>query len=161
MKWTRRDVLKGLGSLPIAGGIWWAGASNSLMSSKERSELLEQLNIDPSLPSALPSIGGEPIKVGIVGFGIRGEQLCRSLGFATKEWLENMEKAAEENTQHTALEDFLDQEELAFWRQAVSEAIEQRNGQKMPGSDVKVGEDDGINEDSEYYNNFYFIIIYY
>ena len=27
------------------------------------------------------------IKVGIIGFGIRGEQLCRSLGFATKEWL--------------------------------------------------------------------------
>lgn len=49
------------------------------------------------------------------------------------------------------IEDFLDHGELAFWRQAVSEAIEERDGQKMPGSDVKVGEDDGINEDSDYY----------
>lgn len=49
------------------------------------------------------------------------------------------------------IEDFLDQEELAFWRLAVSEAIEKRNGQKMPGSEVKLGEDDGINEDSDYY----------
>ena len=53
------------------------------------------------------------------------------------------------------IEDFLDQEELAFWRLAVTEAIEQRNGQKMPGSDVKVGEDDGINEDSEYYSKVF------
>jgi len=126
MKWTRRDVLKGLGSLPIAGGIWWAGASNSLMSSKERSELLEQLNIDPSLPSALPSIGGEPIKVGIIGFGIRGEQLCRSLGFATEEWLENMKKATEENAQHTALKDFLDQEELNVQLVAVCDIFDVR-----------------------------------
>jgi len=49
------------------------------------------------------------------------------------------------------IEDFLDEEELSFWRHAVMEAIEERNGQKMPGSDVKVGEDDGINEDSDYY----------
>lgn len=53
------------------------------------------------------------------------------------------------------VEDFLDQEELAFWRQAVTEAMEQRNGQKMPGSDVKVGEDDGINEDSDYYSKVF------
>lgn len=56
-----------------------------------------------------------------------------------------------QNNGFLLIEDFLDQEELTFWRLAVSEAIEQRNGQKMPGSQVKVGEDDGINEDSDYY----------
>ena len=93
MKWTRRDVLKGLGGLPIAGGIWWAAAANSVLSSKERSEILEQLNIEPTYPSSLPSIDGPPIRVGIIGFGIRGEQLCRSLGFATKDWLEEESEA--------------------------------------------------------------------
>lgn len=53
------------------------------------------------------------------------------------------------------VEDFLDQEELVFWQRAVTEAIEQRGGQKMPGSDIKVGEDDGINEDSEYYSKVF------
>ena len=71
MKWTRRDVLKGLGALPIVGGVWWAGAASSSLSSKEREAILAQLNIDPSLPAALPPIGGEPIRVGIIGFGIR------------------------------------------------------------------------------------------
>ena len=112
MKWTRRDVLKGLGGLPIAGGIWWAAAANSVLNSKERSEILEQLNIEPSYPSSLPSIDGPPIKVGIIGFGIRGEDLCRSLGFASKEWLSNMEKAFIENPKHTALKDFLAQDKL-------------------------------------------------
>jgi predicted dehydrogenase len=112
MKWTRRDVIKGLGGLPIAGAIWWAGASSSVQCNKERNKLLEQLNIEPSLPKMLPSISGAPIKVGIIGFGIRGEQLCRSLGFATTAWLENMQKAAVENSKHTALADFKSQDKL-------------------------------------------------
>lgn len=126
MKWTRRDVLKGLGSLPIAGGIWWAGATNSVLTSKERNEILEQLNIEPSLPSALPSIDGEPIRVGIVGFGIRGEQLCRSLGFATKEWIHDMEAAAKENPKHTALIDFQSQDKLNVQLVAVCDVFDLR-----------------------------------
>jgi len=53
------------------------------------------------------------------------------------------------------LEDFLDQEELSNWRQAVTEAIEQRGGRKMPGSDAKTGEDDGINKDSDYFGKVF------
>ena len=112
MKWTRRDIIKGLGGLPIAGAIWWAGAASSVQSRKERAELLEQLNIEPSLPKILPTVTGSPVKVGIIGFGIRGEQLCRSLGFATTAWLNNMQKAAEKNPNHSALADFKNQEKL-------------------------------------------------
>ena len=126
MKWTRRDVLKGLGGLPIAGAIWWAGASNSVQSSKERTKLLEQLNIEPSLPNMLPPIGGAPIRVGIIGFGIRGEQLCRSLGFATTAWLENMQKAADENPKHTALADFQSQDKLNVALVAVCDVFDVR-----------------------------------
>ena len=112
MKWTRRDMIKGLGGLPIAGAVWWAGASSSVFNTKERAQLLEQLNIEPSLPNMLPPVEGNPIRVGIIGFGIRGEQLCRSLGFATTSWLENMQKAADENPKHSALKDFQNQEKL-------------------------------------------------
>jgi phytanoyl-CoA hydroxylase len=44
------------------------------------------------------------------------------------------------------IENFLNEAELSFWREAVTEAIQQRGGKKMPGSDAKVGEDDGINK---------------
>ena len=125
MKWTRRDVLKGLGGIPILGSIWWAGTSNALIKSGDRSEILEQLNIQPSLPTALKTIGGAPIRLGIIGFGIRGEQLCRALGFATKEWLEEM-KLEEQETGNTQLKEFLDQEKLNIQMTAVCDAFDVR-----------------------------------
>ena len=56
---------------------------------------------------------------------------------------------------YLVVEDFLDKDELETWRGAVDEAVLERNGQKMPGSDVKTGEDDGINENAEYYGKVF------
>ena len=96
MKWTRRDVLKGLGGIPILGAVWWVGAANAVSKKKERYAILEQLNIKPSLPKAVKAISGNPIRVGIIGFGIRGEQLCRAIGYATEEWKEEIKDTAKQ-----------------------------------------------------------------
>ena len=53
------------------------------------------------------------------------------------------------------VENFLNEEELSFWRTSITEAIEQRNGCKFAFSDSKVGEDDGINKDSDYYGKVF------
>ena len=53
------------------------------------------------------------------------------------------------------IEDFLSPQELEHWRVSVTEAIEERNGQKMPGKSIKVGEDDGINVDADYFKNVF------
>lgn len=53
------------------------------------------------------------------------------------------------------IEDFLSAEELQHWRSTVMNAIKQRAGQKMPGKNVKIGEDDGINEDAAYYSKVF------
>ncbi|MBT8177724.1 MAG: gfo/Idh/MocA family oxidoreductase, partial [Eudoraea sp.] len=124
MKWTRRDVLKGLGGIPILGAVWWAGASNAVSKKRERSAILEQLNIEPSLPKAVKAIGGDPIRVGIIGFGIRGEQLCRALGYATEEWIAEMRIAHEEDPNNNRLQDFLDQDELNVDLVAVCDAFD-------------------------------------
>ncbi|RYG01968.1 MAG: phytanoyl-CoA dioxygenase family protein [Chitinophagaceae bacterium] len=49
------------------------------------------------------------------------------------------------------VDNFLDPGELETWRGAVTEAIDQRGGRKMPGSEAKTGEDDGINKETEYF----------
>ncbi len=126
MKWTRRDVIKGLGGIPILGAVWWAGASNTVSKNRERSAILEQLNIQPSLTSSVKAISGDPVRVGIIGFGIRGEQLCRALGFATKEWLEEMRLAAEEDPKHSRLKDFMNQDELNVKLTAVCDVYDVR-----------------------------------
>ena len=49
------------------------------------------------------------------------------------------------------VEDFLTPDELENWRDAVSTAVRERGGIKIPGKDIKIGEADGINEDADYY----------
>jgi len=53
------------------------------------------------------------------------------------------------------IEDFLTSSELAEWRSAVEEAIEERDGIKIPGTNIRTGYDDGINKDTEYYANVF------
>jgi ectoine hydroxylase-related dioxygenase (phytanoyl-CoA dioxygenase family) len=53
------------------------------------------------------------------------------------------------------IEDFLSPDELEQWRETVMNAVRKRKGQKMPGKDTKIGEDDGINEDSAYYGKVF------
>ena len=53
------------------------------------------------------------------------------------------------------IDNFLTADELSLWRQSVTEAIDQRNGRKMPGSDTKIGEDDGINKENDYYSKVF------
>lgn len=53
------------------------------------------------------------------------------------------------------IEDFLSPEEVEDWRSKVMSAIKDRAGKKMPGKDIKVGEDDGINDDTEYFGKVF------
>ena len=53
------------------------------------------------------------------------------------------------------IDNFLTSSELAEWRSAVEEAIEERDGLKIPGTNIKTGYDDGINKDTEYYGNVF------
>lgn len=53
------------------------------------------------------------------------------------------------------IEDFLSPAELEHWRQAVTTAVEQRAGIKIPGSNIKIGDSDGINEDADYFGKVF------
>ena len=53
------------------------------------------------------------------------------------------------------IENFLSTEELEEWRKAVMEATGERAGKKMPGKDVKTGDDDGINADAGYFGKVF------
>lgn len=53
------------------------------------------------------------------------------------------------------IEDFLNADELAEWREAVDEAVRERNGRKFANQEIKTGEDDGINEDADYFGKVF------
>ena len=56
-----------------------------------------------------------------------------------------------QNNGFIVIEDFLSPEELEHWRKAVTTAVKERAGIKIPGKDIKTGEADGINEDADYF----------
>jgi ectoine hydroxylase-related dioxygenase (phytanoyl-CoA dioxygenase family) len=53
------------------------------------------------------------------------------------------------------VDNFLSPAELEDWRAKVMAAVAERGGIKMPGKDLKTGEDDGINEDAEYFGKVF------
>ena len=53
------------------------------------------------------------------------------------------------------IDDFLTPQELEHWRKAVMRAVDERAGKKMPGKDVVIGDDDGINEDGDYFGKVF------
>lgn len=126
LTWSRRSMLKGLAGIPLIGGILWAGASKSLAGQKRRKSILESLNIRASSPPASGSMAGEPIRVGIVGYGGRGEHLCRVMGFASNTWLAEAKSAAEKNPKETRLKSFLEQENLNVKLTAVCDVFDIR-----------------------------------
>lgn len=140
-KWSRRDLLKGLAAVPIAGGVWWAGASESVKNNQARDVFLKTLNINASPPPPSGSMSGDPIRIGIIGFGGRGTQLLKAIGFAKKSWLKNMADAAEKNPNDTRLKSFLEQENLNVQITAVCDVFDVRVADAIDSfstDDVKV-----------------------
>lgn len=125
-KLTRRDILKGLSGIPFVGAVWFAGAKTAGNAKRERNFLLETLNIKASPPPESGPMSGKPLRLGIIGFGIRGEQLCRALGFATKEWLTEMKENSAKNPNDTRLKEFLGQENLNIKITAVCDIFDVR-----------------------------------
>ena len=115
-KLSRRSALKGLAGIPIVGGALAGALSESLSAQNQKEKILESLNISASPPPPVGSMSGDPVKIGIIGFGGRGEHLCRASGHATRQWLERTNdgrlKAFKEqenlNTQITAVCDLFD-----------------------------------------------------
>lgn len=113
---SRRDILKALASIPVLG-VFFVQFFRKLSFGKARkNEILEELNgigVEPvTLPRASTGKNNQLIRVGVIGFGARGEQLSRELGFAHPEWVEQKKTAMQKNKYAAELPDWLNQEDL-------------------------------------------------
>jgi predicted dehydrogenase len=136
-KWSRRDLLKGLGGIPILGAVWFGGAKIAGAAKKERNFLLETLNVKASPPPPSGPMSGKPLRLGIIGFGIRGEQLCRAIGFATNQWLDEMKENTAKNPNDTRLKEFLAQENLNIQLAAICDIFDARAQKALDSFNTK------------------------
>ncbi len=113
---TRRDILKGLVSLPVFGIFFHQFFKKKNIDHYRRNQILSELKLNGQPPAVIPAgnlkKGGQLIRLGIIGYGRRGEDLARSLGFAHPQWVESQRKNAEKNRLDTRLKDWLAQEDL-------------------------------------------------
>ena len=107
---NRRDILKGFFSLPVFGvfGLeFWRKLSHER---DKKTELLQKLELSQQAPALSTNMqsSSEHVRLGIVGFGARGEYLARMLGFAHPDWIASQQQA--ENSDR--LTDYLEQADL-------------------------------------------------
>jgi predicted dehydrogenase len=128
-KLNRRDVLKSLATIPILGGlgIGWAKKKNYNTEKIEQTKKLYNdlgFTVDDVSPKsrAVPMGKSDLIRIGVIGIGVRGVQLLRSMGFAEKKWVEN--NLDSNGNPNVRLKSFIEQEELNIEITAVCDVFD-------------------------------------
>ncbi len=133
----RREVLKGLASVPVLGLFTYGLLKKRSLDDFRRKQILSELGLGEA-PAVLPKTtgkkAGELIRLGIIGFGGRGEDLMRAAGFAHPDWVEAKRKDAQENKLDKWLEDWLRQEDLNVAFTAVCDVFDVRAARGLAAS---------------------------
>lgn len=110
---SRRDIIKGLATVPVLGamayGTWRKTRQDHLRSHK----LAGELGMSPESKEYTPfKHDGDTIRLGLIGFGIRGTQLMKAAGFVTPDTVQQWKEDATKDSRNQRYEDFLQQEDL-------------------------------------------------
>jgi predicted dehydrogenase len=108
----RRDVLKTLATVPLLGAIAYGlvKTRKAALLNRDISDVFQLSNKNAVFLQ--PQANGKNIRLGLVGFGIRGKQLMRALGFAEPSYIDTLIDAKKKNPDDTRLDVFLEQDDL-------------------------------------------------
>lgn len=110
---SRRDVLKGLATVPVLGAFAYAFLRKRRYERLLRENILSSVDISAASPDYDPApVTGRTIRLGIIGFGIRGPQIAKAAGFMHPEDVEALKNASLNNVRDTRYQDFLAQDDL-------------------------------------------------
>ncbi len=108
----RRDMIKAVASVPVLGAMAY-GVYKKSKQDRMRRDLSDVFKLDNVTPTFLETQpGGKQIRLGIIGFGIRGKQLMRACGFAEPSHIDKLIEGNKKNPKDTRYADYLEQENL-------------------------------------------------
>ena len=110
----RRDAIKALATIPFVGALGY-GVYTKIERDNEFKRQSSFLKFDNNPPPP-PDMAGQKIRLGVIGFGIRGKQLMQALGFAEHSWIE-----ARSDSQY---EEFMEQDDLNIEITAVCDVFD-------------------------------------
>lgn len=108
----RREALKALATVPVIGALAYGvyQKQKSVLRNKDISDVFSLSSDEASFLE--PVKDGQKIRIGIIGFGIRGKQLLRAAGFAEPSWIDKMIDANKQNKKDNRYEQYLGQDDL-------------------------------------------------
>jgi len=110
---SRRDILKGIATLPVIGALAFGFWKKKNYDFKLRSNLRAAIDLSSDSPVVFSSDKKDPlIRISIIGYGNRGMHLVRSTGYAHPQMLDIWKKAANLDNTDKRYEDYLSQEDL-------------------------------------------------
>lgn len=108
----RRDTLKALATVPVLGALAY-GVYRKRKEAVVDRNISDVFSVSKQEASYLePMKDGKQIRIGIIGFGIRGKQVLRAAGFAEPTWIDTMKEAARTNKNDTRYAQYLEQDDL-------------------------------------------------
>jgi predicted dehydrogenase len=112
-RFSRREVIKGLATLPVLG--YFANRFYVKHGTDFKKPIVNkpQLGLSEDSPNILSManmpVNGDKLRIGVVGNGMRGPQILRAMGFASKSWIERNTQNGQPNQ---SLQSFLNQDDL-------------------------------------------------
>ncbi len=144
---NRRDVLKGLATIPVFGPFLYAFFRKKWLDDQRKKEILAELGMNGEAPAVLPKTAVKKprglIRLGIIGFGSRGEALAHAAGFAHPDWIEMKKKDARENRLDKGLEAFLNQDDLNVALTGICDVFDVRAERGLAASKNDIRSDGG------------------
>lgn len=155
---NRRDFLKGLASVPIFGVFFYNLLEKKSSENERKEEILKELGLSNEAPAVhtSPTASGDLIRLGIIGYGGRGEHLVRGAGFAHPDWTERKLEDAKQNRLDKGLEIFLGQDNLNVELTAVCDIfdVNAERGLAASKNDVRPGGGAGTLKGAKRYRHY-------
>ena len=112
-KMNRRDVLKGLATVPVLGAMAYGTWRKTKQDHIRNHKLSRELNMSAEEQDyKVYKHDGDTIRIGIIGYGIRGTQLMKAAGFAHPDAIQKLKDQSSENSQDKRYSDFQEQDDL-------------------------------------------------
>ncbi len=109
---SRRELVKGLATVPVLGAVAYGIYAKNKHDRFLKSNIIRELNMSEDEPVIPAKSDGKLIRIGLIGYGIRGKQLTRALGFAHPGVIDDWIEGAKNNKDDLRYRDFLEQEDL-------------------------------------------------
>lgn len=107
----RREALKTLATLPVLGAMAYGVYKKKKSETRNRlAGSIFDMKPEPAVLEVKPT--GKTIRLGVIGCGGRGGYLMQALGFATPEYVSQLEQESKKNSENTRYKDFMEQDDL-------------------------------------------------